>query len=47
MKKLEKKIRDGFEKGDGQTRNKDSHVMSEAKEKEFDKICKAFGVNPN
>ena len=27
-----------------QTKNKDTHVMTEAKQKEFSKISKAFGI---
>ena len=33
LKKAEEVLREKFEKGELQTRNKDSHVMTEAKQK--------------
>lgn len=47
IKKAEKILKEKLEKGEMQTRNKDTHVMTEAKQREFAKISRAFGVKEN
>jgi hypothetical protein len=40
----EKILREKLEKGELQTKNKDSHIMTEAKQRSYIKLTEAFGI---
>jgi hypothetical protein len=47
VKRGEENLKSKFEKGEIQTKGKDTHVVTQAKEKEFMRLSDAFGLTSN